>query len=113
MVDSPVALSKSGLRDWVIQRVTAVIIAAYFIFIGAYIVFCANTDFPLWHTLFAHPVMKIFSLLALISVLYHAWIGLWIVFTDYVKCAFLRLALQVAVIILLFSYVVWGITILW
>lgn len=113
MVDSPVALSKSGLRDWVIQRITALIIAVYFIFIGVFLISCSPLSFNDWQALFAHPLMRIFTLLTLVSVLYHAWIGLWVVFTDYVKYAGLRLVLQTVVIILLFSYVIWGVTIVW
>jgi len=37
---------------------------------------------------------KIFTILTLISILVHAWIGLWQVLTDYVKSIALRLSLQ-------------------
>ena len=64
--------------------------------------------------------MRIFSLLALLALAAHAWVGLWTVLTDYVterqmgaKAAVIRLFLQTGMAICIFVYVVWGIQILW
>jgi succinate dehydrogenase / fumarate reductase membrane anchor subunit len=64
--------------------------------------------------------MRVFSLLALVSLGVHAWVGLWSVFTDYLTERMLgntgnvlRLLAQVASGIIMFTYLVWGIQILW
>jgi succinate dehydrogenase / fumarate reductase membrane anchor subunit len=64
--------------------------------------------------------VRVFSLAALLSIAAHAWIGLWSVSTDYLtermmgsKANILRLMFQAVVAMALFTYVVWGIQILW
>jgi succinate dehydrogenase / fumarate reductase membrane anchor subunit len=64
--------------------------------------------------------MRVFSLLALLSLGMHAWVGLWAVFTDYLTERMLgglgnklRFVAQSVSGIIMFTYVIWGIQILW
>lgn len=66
MVTNVTNLSRSGLYDWMAQRVSAVVLAAYFIFLIGYIVANPGLEYAQWHELFAHNGMRIFSLLALL-----------------------------------------------
>lgn len=104
--------SHSGLRDWLAQRFSALVIGAYFIFIAAYLIINQPLYFAQWHNLFSHLWVKIATLVTLIAIIWHAWIGLWTVMTDYIKMTGLRLVLQSLVIILLIGYVLLGIKIL-
>jgi succinate dehydrogenase / fumarate reductase membrane anchor subunit len=113
MVGNVLTLTSQGLRDWLIQRVTSIIIALYAIFIVCFILLHPQLQFDEWQSLFSYNAMKIFSLLALFSVILHAWIGMWTVFTDYLKSYCLRLLLQILVAILFFCCLVWGIVVLW
>jgi len=72
-----------------------------------------NLDFVTWKELFQCTAMRIFSLLALLSIAAHAWIGLWTVATDYIKPTGTRLVFHLVVILALFAYVVWGVQVLW
>lgn len=119
MVTSVTNLGRSGLSDWVVQRTTAIVLLAYVIFI-CYVTLACNPDYQAWKALFENTCTRIFSLAAILSVAMHAWIGLWSVSTDYLtertlgcKATFLRLAFQAISAALLFTYVVWGIQILW
>jgi succinate dehydrogenase / fumarate reductase membrane anchor subunit len=127
MVTSVTNLGRSGLSDWLIQRVTGVVLLAYVVFLAVVIFGCAP-EYAEWKALFETTAVRIFSLAAILSVAMHAWIGLWCVSTDYLtpytlglklgpamgsKATFLRLAFQAAGAIVLFTYVVWGIQILW
>lgn len=103
-IDRP---GRQGIRDWLIQRVTAIIIGLYAIFILSYFLTHPVVDFSGWTALFQHLVMKVATVLTVASILWHAWIGLWTVFTDYVKPAALRLFLEIIVILLLLSYLIW------
>lgn len=105
--------SSRGFSDWMIQRVTALLIGAYTVFILAFIMLNQPTYYAQWHALFHHTAMRIFTSLVLLSVMWHAWIGLWTVFTDYLKCVALRLTLEIIVVVLLLSYLFWGFDILW
>ena len=69
--------------------------------------------FAQWHKLFDSVLVKIATLVTLIAIIWHAWIGLWTVLTDYIKHTGLRLVLQSLVIILLLGYVFWGVGMCW
>ncbi|ERS82015.1 MULTISPECIES: succinate dehydrogenase, hydrophobic membrane anchor protein [Halomonas] len=113
MVTNITNLGRSGLSDWLIQRVSAVILAVYTLFIVLYLLFNPNLDYATWSGLFAQTWMRIFSLLAFISLAGHAWVGLWTVTTDYLKPTAIRVSVQLLVILAIFAFLVWGIQILW
>ena len=126
MVTSITSFGRSGLSDWLVQRVTAVILLAYTVFIVWQLV--CGTDYQQWSALFDQTWVRVFSLLALLSMLAHAWIGLWAVSTDYLvehvlriktneflaaRANLLRWAFQGACGVVAFYYLVWGIQVLW
>jgi succinate dehydrogenase / fumarate reductase membrane anchor subunit len=118
MVTAVTNMGRSGLYDWLMQRVSAVILLAYFLYVGCVVV--SGVNYLEWKELFAQTWMRVFSLLALLSLGMHAWVGLWCVFTDYFTERMLgtagnvlRLALQIVCGITMFTYIVWGIQILW
>lgn len=113
MVTSITSFGRSGLYDWMMQRVTAVILLAYTVFMIGYLLFSSDLDYDKWAGLFQCTSMRIFSLLALLSMVSHAWIGLWSVSTDYIKPTGARFVFQSVCGLLAFIYVVWGIQILW
>ncbi|MDD5179853.1 MAG: succinate dehydrogenase, hydrophobic membrane anchor protein [Gallionellaceae bacterium] len=113
MVDRIVTGAHYGLRDWLFQRVTAVVVAAYTLFMAGYVVLHPNLDYNMWTGLFSSQVMRSFSLLFLLAVYVHAWVGVRDVVMDYVKPAGLRLAIYVVVILALLLYVIWSVIILW
>lgn len=113
MVESGTSYSGNGLRDWLVQRVTAVILAVYFIFLGIYFIQHQGLNYSDWHNLFSHNGMKVATLLALGSLVLHAWVGMWTVLTDYVKWFKTRLFLQISVILILLGYFTYGIITLW
>ncbi len=120
MVTNITNLSRSGLYDWMLQRMTAIILGAYFVFLLGYIVVNPNLNYSQWSELFDATWMRVFTLLSLLSVLAHAWIGMWTITTDYIndralgsKSVLIRFPVQVLCFIALFSYVIWGVQILW
>ncbi len=120
MVTSVTSLGRSGLYDWLLQRVSAVVLLAWFVCIGGTILGAPELTFVYWKSVFSGTAMRIFTLLALVSLFAHAWVGMWSVVTDYLtermmgpRAVVLRLTVQVVCVIVLFSYVVWGVQILW
>ncbi|GAB3308103.1 succinate dehydrogenase, hydrophobic membrane anchor protein [Haliea atlantica] len=118
MVTSVTSFGRSGLSDWLLQRVSGVILLAYFLFILAAV--AGGVDYASWRALFDQVWVKVFSLMALLSLAAHAWIGLWSVLTDYLTERLmgttgnvLRISLQLLISLALFIYVVWGVQILW
>lgn len=116
MVISITSLGRSGLQDWLIQRVTAIILAGYFGFMTIYLAmakYLNQLSHARWHALFENPIMKFFTLLVLLSLMAHAWIGFWTVSTDYLKPVAIRLPIQMCMMLFLFANLVWGSFILW
>ena len=120
MVTTVTNLGRNGVADWIIQRFSAVILAAYTLFIAFFIISQPELDFSTWHTLFSQLWMRIFSLLALLSIAAHGWIGLWGIVTDYLtsrmlgaKGLFLRMLVLSVYAVITAAYLVWGFQILW
>lgn len=112
MVTNVTALSRSGLSDWLVQRVSAIIVASYVLFLCGFIVTQQPINFMSWYELFAGLGMRIYTLLVLIALMAHTWIGMWTIFTDYLKPMWLRLCVEIATILALMVYLFWGIYIL-
>jgi len=113
MVSNVTSLTGNGLKDWLIQRVTAVYFAGYVLFILGYLFLHPQLQFVQWHTLFHSPLLRIASMIALFTLLLHAWIGIWTVTTDYLKCTALRLSIQIIVFFALLGQFIWGLMIVW
>lgn len=107
------SLTGNGLSDWLIQRVTSVVMAVYILFLFGFFLTHPSLQFFNWQALFASPVMKVFSVLFLLSMVWHAWVGIWTVITDYLKPFSIRFVVQIFVILALFTYLIWGVQILW
>ncbi len=113
MVKAVYSVNHQGLRDWLIQHISALIMAIYTIGIVVFLACQSGIDYTSWSVLFSHSWMKIVTLIVFFLLLYHAWIGVWTVITDYVKCAAIRLTLYVLVLLALVAFFIAAILILW
>lgn len=113
MVTNVTSLTGNGLKDWLIQRVTAVYFAAYTLFLLAYLIFHPQLNYEQWHTLFHCVWFQVATVIALLALTLHAWIGIWTVTTDYMKCTALRLSIQMLVVLWLLGQFIWGLMIVW
>lgn len=113
MVGNITSLTGNGLRDWLIQRISAVILGLYVIFLVGFGIFNPDLQYDSWHSLFVNSGMRVASVLVLLALLAHAWIGIWTVITDYIKTTAWRLTVQLIVIVLLLACFIWGLEILW
>lgn len=113
MVNRIVTGAHFGLRDWLVQRITAVVMAIYAVVIVGYLLMQASFGYDTWAELFSGNVMRTFSMLFLLSLFYHAWIGVRDIVMDYVKPASIRLLIHVLVILALVLYTIWSVQILW
>lgn len=112
MVTNAASYGRSGTHDFIMIRATAIIMALYtFYFVG----FVAFNDltYQVWTDFFASTGNKVFTLLTLVAIVIHAWIGVWQVLTDYVKSTGLRGALQFVLTTTAFIYALVGFVVLW
>lgn len=120
MVTAATSFSRSGLSDWIIQRFTAVLLAAYACFIVGFLLLNPDLSYEQWSALFSNTFVRIFSFIVLLSIVAHGWIGLWVVLTDYVTArAMGTSALPIRIVVLTvyavvnMAFIVWGVEILW
>ena len=102
-----------GLKDWLVQRVSAVVMALYTLVLLVALLFTPELSYSSWAALFASLWMKVFTLLALAALAWHAWIGARDIFMDYIKPTAVRLLLEAATIVALAGYLIWAVIILW
>ena len=110
---SATGLTGSGSRDWFIQRVSAVVLAVYTVVVFGWVLCNGGFNYEQWYGFMMTLPMKIFSLLAVLSLVAHAWIGMWQVLTDYVKHVATRLLLQLVIVVALVAYVIYGFVVVW
>ena len=112
-VKSATGLTGSGSRDWVVQRFGAVILAVYSIVLLGYFLTHGGVSYVEWSGFITSLPMRLLSLVAIIALAGHAWVGIWTILTDYVKSGSLRLVLQASMVAAILVYVFWGIMIFW
>lgn len=113
MVNRVIVGAHYGMRDWLAQRITAVVMILYVLLFVVLVVSGPKLDFATWRMLFSPQWMKFATLLFLFSVYWHAWIGVRDIVMDYVNSAAIRLTLYSLVISALFVYAAWSVRILW
>ena len=102
-----------GFRDWLLQRVTAVVMAIYTVVFAICALLMPDSSYESWRAVFSGGFMKFATFLFFMSLFFHAWIGVRDIFMDYIKPVGLRLVLQVFTIVWLVSCAGWGIQVLW
>lgn len=113
MVSNVTSLTGNGLKDWLVQRVTAVYFAAYTLFLMIYLLCQPQLTYAQWSQLFSCALFQTATIVALLSYVLHAWIGIWTVTTDYLKHTFTRLIVQMLVALWLLGQFIWGFMVIW
>ena len=119
-IKSATGLTGSGSRDWIVQRISAVVLAVYSVVLLGFFLTHGDVSFTQWSDFMTSLPMRLFSLVAVLALAGHAWVGMWTVFTDYIttgklgaSAAGLRLVLQTLMIIAILVFLFWGIMIFW
>ena len=102
-----------GLKDWLVQRVTAIYMALFTLVFVALLFCLPEFSYKAWLGMFSSSGIRFFAFLFILSLCYHAWIGVRDIWMDYIKPAGLRLALHLIVLFLLIGYAGWAVQILW
>jgi succinate dehydrogenase / fumarate reductase membrane anchor subunit len=102
-----------GLKDWLAQRVTGVIMAIYAVVMLINVLGGATASAESWRALMSGGFMRFVTFIFIVSLCYHAWVGVRDIWMDYVKCAAMRLTLHVLTILSLVGCAGWAIQIIW
>jgi succinate dehydrogenase / fumarate reductase, membrane anchor subunit len=101
-----------GVGGFLGQRITSVVLTVWLLIVGLSMLFGPLT-YETWAALFTPLWMKTITVVALLSLLYHAWIGVRNIWMDYVTPVWARLSLQTITIIWLVACAVWSVQIVW
>ena len=102
-----------GLRDWLGQRITAIALVLYTFYLLFSVLAVPTLTYSSWYRLFLSPFTKVATLLAMLALIYHAWVGVRDVLMDYIQQTWMRLSLEVLTVALLAGYACWTVIILW
>ena len=113
MVNRVIVGAHYGLRDWLAQRITAVIMAVYTVIVMWVVFSGPPLTYVVWKDLFARGWMRVATLVFAASLAWHAWVGVRDIIMDYIKPTGIRLSLEAAVAVTIAGYLAWAIQILW
>lgn len=112
MVDRKLTGAHYGLRDWLVQRISAVVMLVYTLVL-VIVLFALPNDYYAWQAFFDYTWVKVFTQITFIAVALHVWIGVRDVWMDYVKPVGLRLTLHTLTVLWLLGVFVYSIKVVW
>lgn len=113
MINRIVVGAGYGLKDWIVQRATALIMAVYTLILLVALGAMGPGGYEAWRAIFANGFMQFMTFLFFISLFWHVWIGVRDIWMDYAKPDGLRLVLMIATAAALVGYAGWAAKILW
>lgn len=120
MVVGLLSARNRGLLDFVMQRVSALVLGLYTLCLLGFLVSHSELSQVEWVGFMQSMPMMIFSTVSLVSLCVHAWVGMWTIGTDYIRTfsfgkrsTFLRQVYQAFVVALLLAYLGLGSSIIW
>ena len=102
-----------GMRDWLSQRVTAVLMALFTLPVIVQVLMPGEMGYYKWSGIFASQWMKVLTFVVIVSLALHAWVGVRDIWMDYVKPVGIRLGLQVFSIVWLLGCAGWAVQVIW
>lgn len=102
-----------GMRQWLTQRLSALVLASYCIMFIVLVLFKQPSTYLQWLDFFQPIWWRLFTFLFFINLLIHAWLGVGNVLKDYVFNLRLRVVVQMLVEVAAISELVWLGNILW
>ena len=103
-----------GWRDFVVQRITAILLLAFTLLLLAQLLFTKGPiGYDTWAGIFSPQWMKALTFSVIVALIWHAWVGMRNIWMDYIKPVGLRLVLQIFTIVWLVGCAGWGIQVLW
>ncbi len=102
-----------GLRDWLAQRITAVLMALFTLVVLAQLLMPGKLDYYRWSAIFSAQWMKVLTFVVVVSLAWHVWVGMRDIWMDYIKPVGVRLALQVFTLVWLVGCAGWAVQVLW
>lgn len=101
-----------GLRDWLLQRISAVYLAGFLVYLFVYFLPGGEHSFQQWHDWMTRPAMLVASAAFVLAVLLHGWVGMRDVVLDYVHPLGVRLLVLTLIGLMLAAFGMWALLVL-
>jgi len=98
----------SGIRAWMLQRLSAVYMAVFSVGMFGYICSQEEISYETWQQLFTQTWMQLLWGLMFVLLILHAWVGVRDIIIDYVHHIGARLFLYACVIFSLAGMMLWS-----
>lgn len=102
-----------GLRDWLSQRLTALLMALFTLVVLVQVLVGDPLGYDKWAGIFSAQWMKVLTFAVIVALAWHAWVGMRDIWMDYIKPVGLRLLLQAATVVWLVGCAGWAVQVLW
>lgn len=103
-----------GWRDFLVQRMSGVYLGLYTVVLALAIVFTSGPmDHAKWVGIFTPQWMKFLTFVAILAVIWHAWVGMVSIWYDYAKPTGLRLIIHSLTAVWLLGCAGWAVQVLW
>lgn len=102
-----------GLRDWLMQRISAVLMTLFTLAVLVQVLMPGEMGYDRWAAIFSTVWMKALTFAVIVGLAWHAWVGVRNIWMDYVKPVGVRLALQALSIFWLVGCAGWATQVLW
>jgi succinate dehydrogenase / fumarate reductase, membrane anchor subunit len=113
MVNRKIVGAHYGVIDWLAQRITGVVMAAYTLVVAFALSEGVGKSHESWHGFMAVGLMRFVTFLFIVSLCWHAWVGVRDIWMDYIQPAGIKLVLHVLTLLVLIGYAGWALRIIW
>jgi succinate dehydrogenase / fumarate reductase membrane anchor subunit len=101
-----------GLNDWLLQRLTAIYLACFLVYLLLHFLVQPQHTFQEWHDWVTRPAMIMATAMFILAVLVHGWVGMRDVVLDYVHSISLRITVLSLIALALIGCGIWALRIL-
>jgi succinate dehydrogenase / fumarate reductase membrane anchor subunit len=112
MVNRIVVGAHYGLRDWLLQRMTALVMLVYTLAL-VLLLLVLPSGYETWKALFAQTWVQVLTQTTVLALLLHAWVGMRDLWMDYVKIAGVRLLLHTFTALWLVACFIYSVKVVW
>lgn len=113
MVNRKIVGAHYGLIDWLAQRVTGVVMIVFTLVVAVALLSGAGANYENWRGFMSAGLMRFVTFLFIVSLCWHAWVGVRDIWMDHIQPAGIKLVLHVLTLLALIGYAGWAAQIIW
>ena len=100
--------ARAGLYSWLAQRITALYVAGFSLFVALRLMLYPIDGYDAWRTWLSAGVMRLALTVFLIAIFVHAWVGMRSVWMDYLRPSAWRFGISLLTGLGLLALALWS-----